>query len=214
MTSHRESSPTLNDKTVFVVDDDKAARDSLRWLISSVGLHVETFDTAQAFLDAYDPAYSGCLVVDVRMPGMSGLDLQKRMEARPHCLPVIVVTGHGDVQMAVRAMKDGAFDFIEKPYNDQVMIDLVQNAVQECERRRDGVAERIDVQSLINLLTPREQQVMDMIVAGQTNKRIAHDLDISDKTVEAHRAKVMEKLQAASFAELIRKVMIINADPR
>lgn len=200
------------DKTIFVVDDDKAARDSLSWLISSVGLHVETFDSAQAFLDAYDTSRSGCLLVDVRMPGMSGLDLQKRLAENPHCLPVIVVTGHGDVQMAVRAMKDGAFDFIEKPYNDQVMIDLVQKAVQECERRRTEETGVQEVRILADALTPREREVMEMIVAGNTNKQIAYGLDISEKTVEAHRAKVMDKLQAASLADLMRKVMILNAD--
>lgn len=204
--------PDLADKTIFVVDDDKAARDSLSWLISSVGLHVETFDSAQAFLDAYDTSRSGCLLVDVRMPGMSGLDLQKRLAENPHCLPVIVVTGHGDVQMAVRAMKDGAFDFIEKPYNDQVMIDLVQKAVQECERRRTEATGVQEVRALADALTPREREVMDMIVAGNTNKQIAYGLDIREKTVEAHRAKVMDKLQAASLADLLRKVMILNAD--
>ncbi|HEY9080926.1 response regulator transcription factor [Magnetovibrio sp.] len=211
----RKNSPlpssTMADKTIFVVDDDKAARDSLSWLISSVGLHVETFDSAQAFLDAYDPSRPGCLLVDVRMPGMSGLELQKRLAENPHCLPVIVVTGHGDVQMAVRAMKDGAFDFIEKPYNDQILLDLVQNAVRECERRRTQVTSHLEIQELIDTLTPRERQVMDMIVEGNTNKQIAFALDISDKTVEAHRAKVMEKLQAASLADLIRKSLSASA---
>ena len=205
-------SPDLADKTIFVVDDDKAARDSLSWLISSVGLHVETFDSAQAFLAAYDTSRSGCLLVDVRMPGMSGLDLQKRLAENPHCLPVIVVTGHGDVQMAVRAMKDGAFDFIEKPYNDQVMIDLVQKAVQECERRRTEETGVQEVMVLVDTLTPREHEVMNMIVAGNTNKQMAYSLDISEKTVEAHRAKVMDKLHASSLADLMRKVMILNAE--
>lgn len=200
-----------NDKTIFVVDDDKVVRDSLSWLISSVGLHVETFASAQDFLNAYDPARPGCLLVDVRMPGMSGLELQKRLAENPHCLPVIIVTGHGDVQMAVRAMKDGAFDFIEKPYNDQVLIDLVQKAVHECERRRNEQTGHQEIEALVDSLTPRERQVMGMIVEGNTNKQIAYGLDISDKTVEAHRAKVMEKLRASSLADLIRKVMILNA---
>jgi len=200
----------LSDKTIFVVDDDKVVRDSLSWLISSVGLHVETFASAQDFLADYDPTRPGCLLVDVRMPGMSGLELQKRLAENPHCLPVIIVTGHGDVQMAVRAMKDGAFDFIEKPYNDQVLIDLVQKAVHECERRRNEQIGHQEVQVLVDFLTPRERQVMEMIVEGNTNKQIAHGLDISDKTVEAHRAKVMEKLRASSLADLIRKVMILN----
>mgnify|MGYP000097046708 FL=1 len=199
------SDQPMDDKTIFVVDDDKAVRDSLSWLISSVGLHVETFGSAQDFLDVYDPTRPGCLLVDVRMPGMSGLELQKRLAENPHCLPVIVVTGHGDVQMAVRAMKDGAFDFIEKPYNDQILLDLVQKAVRECERRRTQVTSHQEIQNLVDTLTPRERQVMDMIVAGNTNKQIAYALDISEKTVEAHRAKVMEKLEASSLADLIRK---------
>ena len=200
------------DKTVFIVDDDEAVRESLSWLISSVGFKVEVFASAQAFLDAYQSGRPGCLVADVRMPGMSGLELQKHLAAQSICLPVIVVTGHGDVQMAVRAMKDGVFDFIEKPFNDQVMLDLVNKAVLECERRRNVLTERHAVQALLDLLTPRERQVMERIVAGNTNKQIAHGLDISDKTVEAHRAKVMEKMAAASFAELIRKVMILNGN--
>mgnify|MGYP000695651236 CR=1 FL=1 len=200
----------MDDKTIFIVDDDKAVRDSLSWLISSVGLHVETFGSAQDFLDVYDPTRPGCLLVDVRMPGMSGLELQKRLAENPHCLPVIVVTGHGDVQMAVRAMKDGAFDFIEKPYNDQILLDLVQKAVRECERRRTQVTSHQEIQELVDTLTPRERQVRDMIVAGNTNKQIAYALDISEKTVEAHRAKVMEKLQASSLADLIRKSLIAS----
>lgn len=199
-----------DEKTVFIVDDDEAVRESLGWLISSVGFKVEAFASAQAFLDSYQPGRPGCLLVDVRMPGMSGLDLQKHLAQQPLCLPVIIITGHGDVQMAVRAMKDGAFDFIEKPFNDQVMLDLVNKAVRECERRRNTHHERQSVQALVDRLTPRERQVMDMIVAGQTNKQIAHGLDISEKTVEAHRAKVMEKLEAASLAELIRKMMPLN----
>jgi len=205
------SDKPMDDKTIFVVDDDKAVRDSLSWLISSVGLHVETFGSAQDFLDVYDPTRPGCLLVDVRMPGMSGLELQKRLAENPHCLPVIVVTGHGDVQMAVRAMKDGAFDFIEKPYNDQILLDLVQKAVRECERRRTQVTSHQEIQDLVDTLTPRERQVMDMIVAGNTNKQIAYALDISEKTVEAHRAKVMEKLQASSLADLIRKSLTAKA---
>jgi len=204
------SDQPMDDKTIFIVDDDKAVRDSLSWLISSVGLHVETFGSAQDFLDVYDPTRPGCLLVDVRMPGMSGLELQKRLAENPHCLPVIVVTGHGDVQMAVRAMKDGAFDFIEKPYNDQILLDLVQKAVRECERRRTQVTSHQEIQELVDTLTPRERQVRDMIVAGNTNKQIAYALDISEKTVEAHRAKVMEKLQASSLADLIRKSLIAS----
>jgi len=202
--------PAAADKTIFVVDDDQAVRESLRWLISSVGLKVETYASAQDFLDDYSPDRPGCVLVDVRMPAMNGLELQKHLAEKPHCLPVIMVTGHGDVQMAVRAMKDGAFDFIEKPYNDQILLDLVQKAVRECDRRRTEVIGHREIQDLIDTLTPRERQVMDMIVEGNTNKQIAHALTISDKTVEAHRAKVMEKLEAPSLADLIRKSLTLH----
>lgn len=198
------------DKTVFIVDDDEAVRESLSWLISSVGLNVETFGSAADFLEAFSPGRTGCLLVDVRMPGMSGLELQRHMHSNPACLPVIVITGHGDVQMAVSAMKDGAFDFVEKPFNDQVILDLVHKAVHECERRRSEQRVQSDLQAEFDSLTPRERQVTDMIAEGRTNKQIAHDLDISERTVEAHRAKVMEKLHASSLAELIRKCLIMN----
>ncbi len=197
--------------TVFVVDDDQGVRESLSWLISSIALEVETFDSARAFLTAFTPERGGCLLVDVRMPGMSGLELHRRLKAEnPACLPVIIITGHGDVQMAVRAMKEGAFDFIEKPFNDQVMLDLVQKAVDECVRRKIEVQERQKILERLALLTPREHEVVDMIVAGDTNKVIAYRLSISDKTVETHRARVMEKLQAASLADLVRKIASLD----
>lgn len=198
------------DTTVYIVDDDQAVRDSLSWLISSIGLNVETFENAQHFIDHYDRERPGCLLVDVRMPGMSGLELQQHLAQDNNCLPVIIVTGHGDVKMAVNAMKHGAFDFIEKPYNDQVMLDLLQTALKECERRRSAKMEHKEVQDLYDNLTAREREVMDMIVAGNTNKQIAYGLDISEKTVEAHRAKVMEKLEARSLADLIRKSVVLN----
>jgi len=202
--------------TVFVVDDDKAVRDSLHWLISSVGLNVETYASAQEFQQSCNPERPGCILMDVRMPGASGLDIQKEMATRPICPPVIIVTGHGDVQMAVRAMKDGAFDFIEKPFNDQVLLDLVRKAVdQSLERVKEYYGQR-EVLDKLDTLTPREREVLSLIVSGETNKGIAHLLDISDKTVEAHRAKVMEKMGANSFADLMKKVMVLEdykADP-
>ena len=201
------------DTTVYIVDDDQAVRDSLSWLISSIGLKVETFETAQHFLDNYERERPGCLLVDVRMPGMSGLELQQHIAQDNQCLPVIIVTGHGDVKMAVNAMKQGAFDFIEKPYNDQVMLDLLQTALKECERRRSAKMEHQEVQNLYDNLTAREREVMDMIVAGNTNKQIAYGLDISEKTVEAHRAKVMDKLEARSLADLIRKSVVLTGNP-
>ncbi|MEG3619249.1 response regulator transcription factor [Magnetovibrio sp. PR-2] len=213
-TVERETSPMFHeDTTVYIVDDDQAVRDSLSWLISSIGLNVETFETAQHFLDNYNQQRPGCVLVDVRMPGMSGLELQKHISQENQCLPVIIVTGHGDVKMAVNAMKQGAFDFIEKPYNDQVMLDLLQTALAECERRRSAKMEHQEVQDLYDNLTAREREVMEMIVAGNTNKQIAYGLSISEKTVEAHRAKVMDKLQARSLADLIRKSVVLSASP-
>ena len=196
--------------TVFVVDDDKAVRDSLKWLISSVNLNVETYSSAQEFKESCNPERPGCILMDVRMPGVSGLDLQKEMETRSICPPVIIITGHGDVQMAVRAMKDGAFDFIEKPFNDQTLLDCVQKAVTQSLNKIDEHERQKDILEKLDTLTPREREVLSLIVSGETNKGIAHILEISDKTVEAHRAKVMEKLKATSFADLMKKVIVLE----
>lgn len=202
-----DTNADMKDAMVFVVDDDDAVRESLSWLISSIGLMVESYPSAQEFLDSFTPERHGCLIVDVRMPGMSGLELQRKLADKATCLPVIVITGHGDVQMAVRAMKDGAFDFVEKPFNDNTIIERVQKAVRECKNRRSKESLKQEIQSMIALLTPRENEIMNMIVNGETNKSIARNLSISDKTVEAHRAKVMEKMRSSSLAELMRKVL-------
>jgi FixJ family two-component response regulator len=195
---------------VFVVDDDQAARESLSWLIGSVHLRVRSFASAAEFLAACSPGQSGCVIADVRMPGLSGLDLQAELRRRGIDLPVIVVTGHGDVPMAVRAMKAGAIDFVEKPFNDQVLIDLVQNAVKQSLAARRSEREKQGVRARLEQLTPRERQVLDMIAAGESNKGIAHALGISEKTVEAHRAHVMDKMQAKSFAELMKLVIALD----
>ena len=192
---------------VFVVDDDRAARESLSWLIGSIHLCVVSFASAAEFLAAYPPGQPGCLITDVRMPGLSGLDLQAELKRRGVEIPVIVVTGHGDVPMAVRAMKAGALDFVEKPFNDQVLIDLVQKAVAKSLAAARGQVEKRDIRARRDQLTPRERQVLDMIVAGDSNKGIAHVLGISEKTVEAHRAHVMDKMQARSLAELMKLVI-------
>lgn len=201
-----------NPSTVFVVDDDPAVRDSLHWLVASVNLDVETFASAQAFLDTYRPDRTGCLLADVRMPGMSGIDLQLEVRRRGFQLPVIIVTGHGDVEMAVRAMKAGAFDFIQKPFNGQTLLELVQKAVDLSVARSRDAAEQARLLRQLEQLTRRERQVLDHIVAGEPNKTIALHLGRSEKTVEFHRAKVMEKMQARSLAELMRKVMIAEPD--
>ena len=200
--------------TVFVVDDDEAVRNSLRWLIESVGVKVETYESAQAFLRAYRPKRAGCLVVDVRMPGMSGLELQDWLVMQGINLPVIVITGHGDVPMAVRAMKTGAVDFIEKPFNDQLLLDRIQSAVEQDIQRRHDNAERTEIEARLAQLTPREREVMNMVVAGDSNKMIATTLGVSKKTVEAHRAKVMEKMEAESLAELVRMALIAKTSER
>jgi FixJ family two-component response regulator len=196
--------------TVFVVDDDGAVRDSLKWLLESVGLAVEVFDSAAAFLGVYDPERPGCIIADVRMPGMSGLEMQKELAARPAGPPLIVITGHGDVQMAVHAMKAGAYDFVEKPFNDERLIDLVQRAVADNAAQLETRALIAESARCLSLLTPREGQVLGLLIAGESNKGVANALGITDKTVEAHRARVMEKFNATSFADLMRKVMILE----
>ncbi len=191
-------------QTVFVVDDDAAVRDSLSWLIKSVGLNVETFGSAQEFLNACTPNRAGCLVLDVRMPGMSGLDLQEKLAGQRIFLPVIIITGHGDVPMAVRTVKSGAFDFIEKPFNDQVLLDRIQQALEKDAEQRIHQAEHDEISRRIGKLTPREKEVMDMVVGGNPNKIIASELGISCRTVEIHRGRVMEKMQANSLSDLMR----------
>lgn len=196
--------------TVFVVDDDESFRRSVRWLLASVNLKVALFASAQDFLRVIRPGQTGCLVTDVRMPGVSGLELQQMMVGRDIRLPVIIMTAHGDVDMAVRAMKDGAMDFIQKPFNDQVFLDLVQKAVDESVRTERQRRRQIELRRRLDQLTPRERQVLDLIVDGHTNRAIAELLTISDKTVEAHRARVMEKTGAKSLAELMKIVMALD----
>ena len=193
-----------DDPTVFVVDDDEAIRKSLRWLIESVDLKVQTFESAQDFLEAYDPDIPGCLVLDVRMKGMSGLDLQERLTQRDIRIPVIILTGHGDVPMAVRAMKSGAVDFLQKPVSDQILLDHIQHALQQDSRGRESRAEDMVIQKRVEQLTKREKQVMQHVVNGMSSKEIASELGVSFKTIEAHRAKIMKKMKAKSVPHLIR----------
>ena len=194
--------------TVFVVDDDRAMRDSLSWLLDSVGLRVRSYATAAEFLADHDPAQPGCLVLDVRMPGMSGLDLQAELARRGVELPTIVITGHAEVSMAVRAVKAGALDFIEKPFSDQLLLDRVRQAleidleVREVRRRREDALRRLAT------LTAREREVLNLVVAGKQNKEIASELGVSPKTVEVHRAHVMSKMCVDSLAELIRITLL------
>jgi FixJ family two-component response regulator len=198
--------------TVFVVDDDQAVRDSLALLVHSVGLQVETFASAGDFLDSYRPDRRGCLITDIRMPGMSGLELQERLCADGHHIPVIVLTGFGDVPTAVRALKGGAVDFLEKPFNPQALLDLVQQAIAQDAEIRAQAAHEARLAERKALLTPREQEVMELVVAGKANKVIAIDLSISERTVELHRARIMKKMQARSLAELVRMVLPPSQD--
>ncbi len=193
---------------VCIIDDDEAVRDGLRWLIESVDLNASVFVSAQEFLDKYESGRPGCLLLDVRMPGMSGLALQQVLKSHSFDLPIIILTGHGTVHMAVEAMKAGAFDFIEKPFQNQRLLDRVHDAIDESIHSSLESEKRTEVMELLELLTPREHQVLNMVVSGETNKAVAYSLEISEKTVEVHRAKVMEKLGAASLADLIRKTRL------
>ncbi len=195
---------------VFIVDDDEALRDSLRWLLESVGLKVETHDSANSFLQSYYPGQSGCLLLDVRMPGMSGLELQEQLESRDVRLPVVIMTGHGDVSMAVRALKAGALDFIEKPFDDELLLASIQRALLLDVEQRKNRATQAEILARLAQLTRREHQVMELVTIGKANKQIASELNVSAKTVEAHRAHVMEKMQAKSLAELVRMSMLAS----
>lgn len=197
--------------TVFVVDDDPPMRDSLAFLIGTVGLQVESFGTAEEFLAAYDSRAPGCIVLDVRMPGLSGLELMEHLQRDPFAPPVMLITGHGDIPMAVRALKAGAFDFIEKPFSDQVLLERIQQALQHDEVARKSATTRAEIQRRQQRLTPRECQVFEAVVAGKANKVIADELSLSQKTIEVHRAHVMEKMRAESFADLVKMAIALDA---
>jgi FixJ family two-component response regulator len=189
--------------TVFVVDDDADLRRSVRWLLKTTGLHVETFASAERFLEEYDPEAPGCVLADIRMPGMSGLELQQLIRENEWPAPVIIVTGHGDVPTAVRAMEAGAAGFIEKPFNRRRLVERVQKAIEQDARARGERAKRAEVVARLDLLTARQREVMGHVVAGQTTKQIAARLGASARTVEVHRKQVMEKMKSESLAELV-----------
>lgn len=192
--------------TVFVVDDDSAVRDSIGRLLGTAGLRSQMYSSAQKFLECYDPAQPGCIILDVRMPGISGLKLQKLLATKRIAIPVILITGYADVSMAVQAMKIGAIDFIEKPLNPQTLLESVRRAIDhDIEYRRNQ--KRIeDITRRISRLTPREREVMELVVGGKTNKLIASDLGLSQKTVEFHRAHIMTKTEVPSVAELVQLI--------
>jgi FixJ family two-component response regulator len=193
----------MEEQTVFIVDDDAAVRDSIQELLESVGLRAESYASGQAFLDNFQPQRPGCLVLDVRMAGMGGLVLQEKLNELGAGIPVIIITGHGDVPMAVRALKAGAVDFVQKPYRDQLLLDSINNALTVdaiARRSQDGHNKR-DLQ--LAALTKREQEVLDKLLTGAISKQIARELGISTRTVEAHRQNLLRKLQVTSVRELI-----------
>ena len=196
--------------TVWVVDDDKAVLESLQWLMESVGYTVKTFTKAMDFLSTYEPIRIGCLVVDVRMQGMTGLELQESMGKRGIKIPVIFITGQGDVSMAVRAMKAGAMEFLSKPVNNQILLEAVNKAILKDIEIKKQSKQNEHAIALVKTLTPREFEVMGLMVAGKLNKIIAYELGISLSTVELHRAKVMKKTKVRSLAQLVRLVMANN----
>jgi FixJ family two-component response regulator len=192
------------DRVVFIVDDDTSLRDSLKDLIRSVGLRVEAFASAQEFLRSKRPDMPGCLVLDVRLKGLSGLDLQKRMAEADMEIPIIFITGHGDIPMTVEAMKAGAVEFLTKPFRDQDLLDAIEQALERDCKAREQRAKVAELRSRFDSLTPREREVMTLVVAGLLNKQIAGELGTSEASVKVHRQHVMEKLGAGSLAELVR----------
>ena len=194
---------TQSEPTVFIVDDDPSVLKGLCLLMKSVELNVETYSSAQEFLDSYNPDRPGCLLIDMRMPGISGLELQEILQSRNILIPTIIITGYGEVMDAVQAMKKGAIDFIEKPFNGQYLLDQVHKAIAEDTQIRKKQAQQQVVSASLALLTPREREVMDLVIAGKANKVIACELGLSIKTVEFHRAHMMKKMKVDSVAVLV-----------
>ena len=199
--------------TVFVVDDDEPVRDAIGMLLETVDIPYESFATAQAFLDAYNASRTGCLVLDIRMPGMSGLELQEKLLEDNAPIPIVFITGHGDIPMAVDAMKRGAVDFIRKPFRDQELLDRVHEALNVDSGNRSAYADLANIREKVASLTPREHEVFERVAQGQANKVVAIDLGISERTVEIHRSQVMQKSKARTLADLVRmKLTLDNAE--
>lgn len=203
----------MPDKTVFVVDDDAAVRQGLRFMLRAAGYSVEAFASARALLEHYDPRRAGCLLLDIQMPEMSGLELQQRLNIRGWRIPVIFITGHGTISLTIAAMKAGAFDFIEKPLHEEALLESIERALHWNDRAYEERLERATLQARAALLTPRERQVFELVAAGEPNKVIASRLGISFRTVELHRAHIIEKLQARTLSDLIRMAIILNSNP-
>ena len=204
---------TEQDTTVFIVDDDEPVRDAIAMLLETVGITNETFANAQEFLAAYDNKRQGCLVLDIRMPGMSGLELQDRLIASNAPIPIVFITGHGDIPMAVEAMKKGAVDFIRKPFRDQELLDRIHEALGVEEQNRSNYQDLTAIRDKVATLTPREHEVFERVAVGQANKVVAIDLGISERTVEIHRSQVMQKTNARSLADLVRMKITLDTSP-
>ena len=200
--------------TVMVVDDDSGVRNAMRVLLRSVGLNCILYASAKEFLEAYQPSQTGCLVLDIRMPGMSGLELQEELNKRGAVIPVIFMSGHGDIPMAVEAMQLGAFDFLQKPFRDQDLLDRIQRAIAKHLELRKSLSEHDRIRGRLDELTPREREVLDYLTQGKQNKAIAQELDVSPRTIEIHRARVMEKMGAQSVAELVRMMLELKRADR
>lgn len=194
--------------TVHVIDDDEAMRQSLAFLLGTVGLEVQTYESAVAFLDVAPKVKAGCVITDVRMPTLSGVELLRRLRELKLSIPVIVITGHGDVPLAVEAMKAGAIDFLEKPFDDEVLLTSVRSALNQLDRDQKRQLERSDIEARLATLSNRERDVLEGLVAGLANKQIAYDLGISPRTIEIYRANLMTKMQAASLSDLVRMALI------
>jgi FixJ family two-component response regulator len=203
---------TSKPQTVYIIDDEQDVRDGLQMLLKSIGITAETFPSAIDFLEQYQMDWPGCILVDIRMPGMSGIELQRKLNAMGAPIPVILISGHADVPTAVRVIQEGALDLLEKPINEQELLDKVQSALDSDDKRRRAYLEKKQIQSRYEQLTPREKEIMNEVVLGKMNKVIAYELDITKRTVELHRAHVMEKMQARSLADLVRYAQTLNAD--
>ena len=195
---------TLSEAAVFIVDDDSLIRDSLKQLVKSAGLQADTFSSAQAFLEEELPDKPSCLILDIRMPGLSGLSLQDELIKRGISIPIIFITGHGTVPMSVRAMKAGAVDFLQKPFEDQELLDVIHHSIEQNRQTRLKKAEINEIEQYIKSLTPREHEILVLVTTGMLNKQIAYKLEMSENTVKTHRARIMRKMEVTSLAELVR----------
>lgn len=196
--------------TVYIVDDDSGSLNAMRWLVESMRFDVVACSSPHKFLDVFDPQRHGCIVLDVRMPGMSGLDLQEALNELEYCPPVIFITGHGEIPMSVRAIRAGAIDFLEKPVNDQFLLDRINEAVAIDLRARESHAGRSELNSRVEELTPREHEVMELLVSGKTVKEISTEFDVSVQTASKHRARVLEKIGVQNDVELVRRVLYVD----